>query len=77
MSLGTKNRLQQVANDCREHLRQSFPDQRPLVEEFILEIEGPEHSADPARWDQFSDVKRSRAELLQRTSAAFEKWLNG
>lgn len=77
MALGTKNRLQQTANECRQHLRASHGDQRELVEEFIVEVEGPEHAADATRWNQFTDVKHSRGEMLERVEAAFQKWLNG
>lgn len=72
MGLGTKNRLQQIAAACTAHLRERHTDKLALVEEFITEIEG----ADPTRWSQFTDLKRSDAEMLQRVDAAFEKWLN-
>lgn len=77
MALGTKNRLQQTAQECRQYLRESHANQRELVEEYILEIEGPEHAVDPTQWNQFVDIKRSRAEMLQRLEAAFQQWLNG
>jgi hypothetical protein len=41
MALGTKNRQKQTAGLCKQHLRQKYPDKLALVEEFIVEIEGP------------------------------------
>lgn len=73
MSLGTKNRLLQNANACKDHLRAAFRDRAALVEEFIAEIEGP--AADPAAWSRFTDLKRSRSEMLERAEAAFRDWL--
>ncbi len=73
MALGTKNRQLQNANDCKAHLRARFPDQGNLVEEFIAEIEGGD--ANPAAWARFTDLKRSRAEMLARAEAAFTEWL--
>ena len=40
MGLGTKNRQKQTADICKQHLREKYRDQRELVEEFIVEIEG-------------------------------------
>ena len=40
MGLGTKKRQQQTADICKQHLREKYRDQRALVEEFIVEIEG-------------------------------------
>ncbi len=73
MGLGTKNRLLQTANDCKNHLRALFPAQLELVNEFIAEIEGG--GRDHMAWDRFSDLKRSRAELLVRVEAEFREWL--
>jgi len=72
--LGTKNRIAQTAAACRQHLRQAHPNQRALVEEFIVEIEGP--GSDAARWSQFTDLKRSEEEMLERVEQSFQKWLN-
>ena len=72
MSIGTKNRLQQIGTTCKAHLRERNADKLALVEEFITEIEG----SDPTRWSQFTDLRRSDAEMLLRVDAAFEKWLN-
>ena len=41
MGLGTKNRQKQTADICKQHLREKYPDKLGLVEEFIVEIEGP------------------------------------
>lgn len=76
MGLGTKNRLLQVSSLCRDHLREKYADQKALVEEYIAEIEGAEGDTASA-WMQFTDVKRSNAEMLQRLESAFEKWLCG
>ena len=72
MSLGTKNRIQQIGITCKAHLRERNADKLELVAEFIREIEG----ADPTSWSQFTDLRRSDAEMLQRVDAAFDKWLN-
>lgn len=73
MALGTKNRQRQNATDCKAHLRARFPDHGSLVEEFITEMEGP--AEDPAAWGRFTDLKRSRTEMLARAEAAFTEWL--
>ena len=75
MGLGTKNRLQQNAADCTAYLREQHHDKAALVMEFIAEIEGRDEDA--TRWNQFTDVRRSRAEMLQRVEAAFQAWLSG
>lgn len=77
MALGTKNRIVQVAEACRRHLRETYANQAELVEEYIVEQEGPEHACDPARWLRFTDVKRSQGEMLARLEADFQAWLQG
>ena len=54
MGLGTKSRQKQTADICKPHLREKYRDQRALVEEFIVEIEGPPKSCDVTRWGQFT-----------------------
>jgi hypothetical protein len=76
MSLGTKNRLKQIADECKAHLRENHGGGDSLVEEFIAEIEGSGSGADPTAWGRFTDLKRSRSEMLSRLDAAYEKWLN-
>lgn len=76
MSIGTKNRLNQTGTTCKAHLRQQHPQQLSLVEEFITEIEGTGKSQDATKWNQFTDAKRSGAEMLQRVDAAFQAWMN-
>ena len=76
MSLGTKNRQKQTAQLCKEHLRQKYPDKLALVEEFILEIEGPPVTRDVTRWSQFSDIRDIKKDMLQRLEAQFENWLS-
>ena len=77
MGLGTKNRLLRVANLCRDHLRQTHAAEAALVEEYIAEMEGAAEDGDHTAWAQFTDTKRSDAEMLERLDTAFRKWLNG
>lgn len=78
MNLGTKNRLNQIATVCKAHLHEANPTKVALVNEFITEIEGTDGTGegDITRWSQFTDVKRSQAEMLQRVDEAFARWLN-
>ena len=76
MGLGTKNRQKQTAELCKEHLRQKYSDKLVLVEEFILEIEGPPKNCDLTRWSQFTDIKGIEKEMFRRLEARFENWLN-
>ncbi len=74
MGLGTKNRQKQIADLCREHLRNAHRENLALVEEYIGELEmGGE---DPACWSRFSDLKRDNREMLLRLEAHFQSWLN-
>ena len=60
MSLGTKHRLQQAADLCKQHLRDK---KNPLLEEFIAEFEGKDR--DHTRWSsQFADLRQMDAEML-------------
>ena len=76
MALGSKNRQKQTAELCKQHLREKYPHKLRLVEEFIVEIEGPLQSSDVSRWGQFTDIKGIKKEMFQRLDARFEKWLN-
>ena len=76
MGLGTKNRQKQTADLCKQHLRQRYPDKLGLVEEFIVDIEGPLKNSDVTRWGQFTDIRDIKKELFQRLEAQFENWLN-
>jgi hypothetical protein len=76
MGLGTKRRQQQTADICKQHLREKYRDQRGLVEEFIVEIEGAPKNCDVTRWGRFTDIKDIKREMLKRLEAHFEKWLN-
>jgi hypothetical protein len=76
MGLGTKSRQKQTADICKQHLREKYRDQLGLVEEFIVEIEGPPKNFDVTRWGQFTDIKDIKKEMLNRLEAHFEKWLN-
>lgn len=77
MALGTKNRQMQVAADCKQHLREKYPDQLGLVEEYITEFEGTGKEHDLTRWTRFCDERRIKEETLERLETAFEKWLRG
>jgi hypothetical protein len=76
MGLGTKNRQQQTADCCKEHLRAKHPDKLALVEEFIVEFEGTGKDRNLVRWSQFTDIKDLKAEMLQRLDSYFSQWLN-
>jgi hypothetical protein len=76
MGLGTKNRQKQTADLCKQYLRQRYPDKLGLVEEFIVEIEGPAKNCDVACWSQFTDIKDIKKEMFQRLELKFENWLN-
>jgi hypothetical protein len=76
MGLGTKSRQKQTADICKQHLREKYPDQQALVEEFIVEIEGASKSCDVTHWGQFTDIKDIKKEMLKRLETHFEKWLN-
>jgi hypothetical protein len=76
MSIGTKHRQKQTAELCKQHLRQKYPDKLGLVEEFIVEIEGPSKSSDVTRWGRFTDIKDIKKEMLGRLETQFENWLN-
>jgi len=75
MGLGTKNRQRQIAELCKQHLRQKYRDKLALVEEFIVEIEGPPQNCD-LRWGQFTDIKDIKKEMFLRLKTQFENWLN-
>lgn len=76
MSIGTKNRLNQTSSTCKTHLREKHTKNLALVEEFIAEIEGTGKNQDTTKWNQFTDLKRSTTEMLQRVDAAFDAWMN-
>jgi hypothetical protein len=76
MGIGTKNRQQQTADICKQHLREKYRDQAALVEEYIAETEGGGENVDLTRWGKFSDIRGIRDEMLKRLDEHFEKWLN-
>ena len=76
MALGTKNRQKQTAELCKRHLREKYPDKLALVEEFIVEIEGPPQNCDVTPWGQFTDIEGVKKEMLRRLEGKFENWLN-
>ena len=73
MALGTQNRIRHNAALCRDHLRKGHQDKLALVNEFISDMEASEGDSG---WNQFTDLKRSEREMLQRAENAFLKWLN-
>ncbi|MEI7963091.1 MAG: hypothetical protein WCI42_04615 [Verrucomicrobiota bacterium] len=77
MGLGTKNRQNQTADLCKDHLRQSYAAQGTLVEDFILEIEGSGKAKDILQWGQFTNMDRDQAAMLGRLDDKFNRWLNG
>lgn len=76
MGLGTKNRQNQTAEICKQHLRDKHKDCLALVEEFIQEFEGTGKNHDITRWSLFTDIKGINEEMLARLDEHFEKWLN-
>ena len=76
MGLGTKNRQNQTAEICKQHLRDTRKDCLALVEEFIVEFEGTGKSYDLTRWTQFADIKGIQSEMLGRLDQYFDHWLN-
>ncbi len=76
MGLGTKNRQNQTAETCKQHLRDDNQDKLALVNEFIAEFEGTGKNQDATRWSQFTDIKGIKEEMLKRLDLDFEQWLN-
>ena len=77
MGIGTKNRQNQTAELCRDHLRTTYASQGNLVEDFIVEIEGDGKSKDILQWGRFTNMDRNTAAMLSRLDEAFNRWLNG
>jgi len=77
MGIGTKNRQNQTAELCREHLRSTYASQRTLVEDFIAEIEGIGKSNDILQWGRFTNMDRNTLAMLGRLDERFNRWLNG
>ena len=77
MGLGTKNRQNQTADLCKDHLRTMYRAQLVLVEDFVREIEGVGNANDPTQWGQFTDVARDANAMFSRLDERFNQWLNG
>ena len=77
MGLGTKNRQNQTADLCREHLRVTYAAQGVLVEDFIVEIEGSGKTRHILKWEEFTNMARDTTAMLGRLDEQFNKWLNG
>jgi hypothetical protein len=68
-----RNKLLTFANSI---YGEKYPYTLGLVEEFIVEIEGPPKNCDVTRWGQFTDIKDIKKEMFQRLELRFENWLN-
>jgi hypothetical protein len=77
MGIGTKNRQNQTAELCREHLRNNHATHGILVEDFIREIEGEGKSRDILKWGEFTDMAHDKAAMFTRLDEQFNRWLNG
>ncbi len=77
MGLGTKNRQNQTAELCREHLRSAHASHGMLVEDFIREIEGEGKSRDILQWGRFTNMDRDPAAMFGRLNETFNRWLRG
>ena len=77
MGLGTRNRQNQTAELCKEHLRTMYSAQLDLVEDFVREIEGVGKACDLTRWGQFTDLSRNTDAMYQRLDELFNHWLSG
>ena len=73
MGLGTRNRQNQTADVCKQHLRAVNTDKLALVEEFIHEFEGTGKNLDVTKWSVFTD---NTEEMHKRLDEQFGKWLN-
>ena len=60
MGLGTKNRQKQIAELCKQHLREKYLDKLGGWKSFIIEIEGSPKTADVTRWGQFTEFKDNK-----------------
>jgi len=76
MKIETKERMQESAELCKQHLARKYSNKLALVNKFTWAIEGSDKSSDCCRWNQFTDVRGIIEETLNRVDAAFEKWLN-
>lgn len=77
MGLGTKNRQNQTAELCREHLRSTNAAQGTLVEDFIREIEGAGKAKDILQWGRFTNMDRDPEAMFGRLDETFHRWLRG
>jgi hypothetical protein len=72
MGLGTKNRQNQTAEVCKQHLREVNFGKLALVEEFIQEIEGAGNNLDVTRWGEFTG---GREKIHKKLDVRFAAWL--
>jgi hypothetical protein len=76
MGPGTKNRQNKLPSFANNICGRDNPDKLGLVEEFIVEIEGPFKKSEVTRWGQFTDIKDIKKEMFQCLEIQFENWLN-
>lgn len=62
-SLGTAGRIKAHAEACKQHLRNKFPANLPLVQDFIKEIEGERKTFDQKRWQRFEKMEELEKEF--------------
>jgi hypothetical protein len=74
--LGLRTGRNKLHDICKQHLREKYPDKLGLVEEFIVEIDGPPKNCDVTQWGQSTDIKDIKKEMFQRLEIRFENWLN-
>jgi len=75
MGSGIKNRQQQTAESCKQHLREAFPDEQVSVEEFIVEFEGRGKHHDITKWNRFTDAGHTQEEMFEKLDLAFKTWV--
>jgi hypothetical protein len=60
---------------CKQYLRLHHRNNLPLVEDFILEIEGSERDGDGSKWESFLDLRSITDEGLKPLDLEFARWL--
>ena len=76
MGLGTKNRQQQTAELCPQHLWAHYHPKLTLLNEFIEVFQGAGKDRDFIRWSQLTDSRGVPAGMRQRLAECFERWLS-
>jgi hypothetical protein len=73
MGLWIKNRQNQTAEICKQRLREKYPDKLGLVEEFIVEIEGPPNNCDVTRWGKFTGIRDIKKKMLNSKTGSIRE----